>query len=116
LRLHDAVRGLPRLMTPTSDRPVGFWRTLREDLAAARAHDPAARGDVENAVVYSGLHAIWFHRLSHRLWTAGGAGRTAGRVLSQFSRFLTGIEIHPGATIGRRFFIDHGMGVVIGET
>ena len=103
-------------MTPTSDRPVGFWRTLREDLAAARAHDPAARGDVENAVVYSGLHAIWFHRLSHRLWNAGGVGRTAGRVLSQFARFLTGIEIHPGATIGRRFFIDHGMGVVIGET
>ena len=103
-------------MTPTSDRPVGFWRTLREDLAAARAHDPAARGDVENAVVYSGLHAIWIHRLSHRLWNAGGFGRTAGRVLSQFSRFLTGIEIHPGATIGRRFFIDHGMGVVIGET
>lgn len=103
-------------MSGISDRPVGFWRTLREDLAAARAHDPAARGDVENAVVYSGLHAIWFHRLSHRLWNAGGAGRTAGRVLSQFSRFLTGIEIHPGATIGRRFFIDHGMGVVIGET
>ena len=103
-------------MTPTSDRPVGFWRTLREDLAAARAHDPAARGDVENAVVYSGLHAIWVHRLSHRLWNAGGVGRTAGRVLSQFARFLTGIEIHPGATIGRRFFIDHGMGVVIGET
>lgn len=103
-------------MTPTSDRPVGFWRTLREDLAAARAPDPAARGDVENAVVYSGLHAIWFHRLSHRLWNAGGVGRTAGRVLSQFARFLTGIEIHPGATIGRRFFIDHGMGVVIGET
>ncbi|MBB1020069.1 serine O-acetyltransferase [Dietzia sp. E1] len=103
-------------MTQTSDRPAGFWRTLREDLAAARAHDPAARGDVENAVVYSGLHAIWFHRLSHRLWNAGGAGRTAGRVLSQFARFLTGIEIHPGATIGRRFFIDHGMGVVIGET
>ena len=103
-------------MTQTSDRPAGFWRTLREDLAAARAHDPAARGDVENAVVYSGLHAIWFHRLSHRLWNAGGVGRTAGRVLSQFARFLTGIEIHPGATIGRRFFIDHGMGVVIGET
>ena len=103
-------------MSGTSDRPVGFLRTLREDLAAARAHDPAARGDVENAIVYSGLHAIWIHRLSHRLWNRGGLGRTAGRVLSQFSRFLTGIEIHPGATIGRRFFIDHGMGVVIGET
>ncbi|GLB64430.1 serine acetyltransferase [Dietzia sp. NCCP-2495] len=103
-------------MSGASDRPVGFWRTLREDLAAARAHDPAARGDVENAIVYSGLHAIWFHRLSHRLWVGGGTGRVAGRILSQFARFLTGIEIHPGATIGRRFFIDHGMGVVIGET
>lgn len=104
--------------TPSNaDAPAaGILRTLREDLAAARAHDPAARGDVENAIVYSGLHAIWSHRLSHRLWVAGGTGRFAARVLSQFTRFLTGIEIHPGATIGRRFFIDHGMGVVIGET
>src|SRR5699024_7342623 len=84
---------------------------LREDLAAARAHDPAARGDVENAIVYSGLHAIWVHRLSHRIWTRGGPARVVARVLSQFTRFLTGIEIHPGARIGRRFFIDHGMGV-----
>ena len=89
--------------------------TLREDLANARLHDPAARGDAENALVYSGLHAIWSHRLAHRLW-AVPALRGAARVLSQFTRFLTGIEIHPGATIGRRFFIDHGMGVVIGET
>lgn len=103
-------------MPGTSERPPGFWRTLREDLGAARAHDPAARGDIENAVVYSGLHAIWIHRLSHRMWVAGGPGPTAARVLSQVGRFLTGIEIHPGATIGRRFFIDHGMGVVIGET
>ena len=103
-------------MPDSSGRKVGFLRTLREDLASARAHDPAARGDVENALVYSGLHAIWIHRLSHRMWVAGGFGRTAARVLSQVSRFLTGIEIHPGATIGRRFFIDHGMGVVIGET
>ena len=104
--------------TPSNaDAPAaGILRTLREDLAAARAHDPAARGDVENAIVYSGLHAIWSHRLSHRLWVAGGTGRFAARVLSQFTRFLAGIEIHPGATIGRRFFIDHGMGVVIGET
>ena len=93
-----------------------FVRTLREDLAAARAHDPAARGDAEIAVVYSGLHAIWIHRLSHRLWAGGGAGRVVARVLSQFARFLTGIEIHPGATIGRRFVIEHGLGVVIGET
>ena len=89
--------------------------TLREDLQNARSHDPAARGDLENAVVYSGLHAIWSYRLAHRLW-ARPALRGAARVLSQLTRFLTGIEIHPGATIGRRFFIDHGMGVVIGET
>ncbi|TQR85728.1 serine O-acetyltransferase [Mycobacterium hodleri] len=89
--------------------------TLREDLTNARAHDPASRGDVENAIVYSGLHAIWSYRLAHRLW-AKPALRGPARVLTQLTRFLTGIEIHPGATIGRRFFIDHGMGVVIGET
>lgn len=87
---------------------------LREDLANAREHDPAARGDVENAIVYSGLHAIWAHRLSHKLWKNGLKG--PARIIAQFTRFLTGIEIHPGATIGRRFFIDHGMGIVIGET
>jgi serine O-acetyltransferase len=89
--------------------------TLREDLNNARVHDPAARGDVENALVYSGLHAIWSHRLAHRMWSKP-ALRGPARMLMQFTRFLTGIEIHPGATIGRRFFIDHGMGVVIGET
>jgi serine O-acetyltransferase len=89
--------------------------TLREDMQNARVHDPAARGDIENALVYSGLHAIWSYRLAHRMW-AKPALRGPARVLAQFTRFLTGIEIHPGATIGRRFFIDHGMGVVIGET
>ncbi|MDT5154721.1 MAG: serine O-acetyltransferase [Mycobacterium sp.] len=89
--------------------------TLREDMSNARVHDPAARGDVENALVYSGLHAIWSHRLAHRMW-AKPTLRGPARILMQFTRFLTGIEIHPGATIGRRFFIDHGMGVVIGET
>jgi serine O-acetyltransferase len=89
--------------------------TLREDLQNARTHDPAARGNLENALVYSGLHAIWSYRLAHRLWANPGS-RGLARVLTQFTRFLTGIEIHPGATIGRRFFIDHGMGVVIGET
>lgn len=87
---------------------------IREDLNNARLHDPAARGDVENALVYSGLHAIWAHRVSHKLWLKGHRG--AARILSQIARGLTGVEIHPGATIGRRFFIDHGMGIVIGET
>ncbi|HOI43305.1 MAG TPA: serine O-acetyltransferase, partial [Elusimicrobiales bacterium] len=76
--------------------------------------DPAARGLLEVLTCYPGLHAVWLHRLAHRLWLAGW--RTPARLLSHLSRFLTGVEIHPGAAIGRRFFIDHGMGVVIGET
>lgn len=94
---------------------MNFLSRLKEDLEGARAHDPAARGNVENFLAYSGLHAIWMHRLTHRLWQNPQL-RLPARLLSQFTRFLTGIEIHPGATIGRRFFIDHGMGVVIGET
>lgn len=94
---------------------MSLWSTLREDTQNARVHDPAARGDLENGLVYSGLHAIWSHRLAHRMW-ANPALRGPARILAQFTRFLTGIEIHPGATIGRRCFIDHGMGVVIGET
>lgn len=105
--------GLP-VVKLVSMKLMRIVATIREDLANARDHDPAARGDVENAIVYSGLHAIWMHRISHALWTAGY--RSPARILSQFTRFLTGIEIHPGATIGRRFFIDHGMGIVIGET
>ncbi|ROR30206.1 serine O-acetyltransferase [Curtobacterium sp. JUb34] len=101
-------------------RPVrrGVLRTVREDLAAARRGDPAARGDLENAIVYSGLHAIWAYRLTHRLWTASSlpGSRFVARVIGQAARSVTGIEIHPGARIGRRFFIDHGMGVVIGAT
>nr|WP_152813738.1 serine O-acetyltransferase EpsC [Arthrobacter bussei] len=88
---------------------------MREDLETARTHDPAARGDVENTIVYSGLHAIWVHRLTHRMWRTEGL-RFPARVLSQLARVLTGVEIHPAATIGRRFFIDHGMGIVIGGT
>ena len=94
---------------------MSFFARLKEDLDAARSHDPAARGSFENFFAYSGLHAIWFHRLTHRLWQ-NPALRFPARLISQLARFLTGIEIHPGATIGRRFFIDHGMGVVIGET
>lgn len=87
---------------------------IREDISAARAHDPAARGSAEVFFVYSGLHAVWWHRIAHALWTRGL--RFLPRAISQLTRFFTGIEIHPGATIGRRLFIDHGMGVVIGET
>jgi serine O-acetyltransferase len=76
--------------------------------------DPAARTWLEVLLVYSGLHAIWIHRIAHWLWQHNF--RFIARWLSQFSRWLTGIEIHPGAKIGKGFFIDHGMGVVIGET
>ncbi len=93
---------------------MGVLSSIREDLTMARAHDPAARSNTEILLAYSGLHAVWSYRLAHRLWTAGLW--LPARLVSQFTRFLTGIEIHPGARIGRRLFIDHGMGVVIGET
>ena len=94
---------------------MGFFGRLREDIATARSHDPAARSRIEVLLAYSGLHAIWAYRLAHRMWQVPVL-RLPARLVSQLTRFLTGIEIHPGATIGRRFFIDHGMGVVIGET
>lgn len=89
---------------------------IREDLESAMRNDPAARSKVEVALLYPGVHAIWIHRLAHHIWCTKPGLKPVARAISQFSRFLTGIEIHPGATIGRRFFIDHGMGVVIGET
>lgn len=94
---------------------MGFFSRVREDITNAREHDPAARSSAEIVLVYSGLHAIWAHRVAHRMWRHAPL-KTPARIVSQVSRGLTGIEIHPGATIGRRFFIDHGMGVVIGET
>jgi serine O-acetyltransferase len=87
---------------------------LREDIRVVFDRDPAARNAWEVLTCYPGLHAITLHRLSHALWSGGF--KWAGRFLSHLGRFFTGIEIHPGARIGRRFFIDHGMGVVIGET
>jgi len=87
---------------------------MREDVAAARLRDPAARNSLEVALLYPGLHAVWFHRVNHVLWRRGF--RFLARMGSQVARWNTGIEIHPGATIGRRMFIDHGMGIVIGET
>ena len=88
---------------------------LREDLQVARDRDPAARSLVEIALGYSGVHAVWAHRIAHRMWQEPLL-RLPARLLSQAARILTGIEIHPGARLGRRLFIDHGMGVVIGET
>jgi serine O-acetyltransferase len=87
---------------------------IREDIANARSHDPAARSSFETFIVASGLHAIWWYRIHHWMWLHGP--KFLARWGSQITRFFTGVEIHPGATIGRRFFIDHGMGVVIGET
>ncbi|MDO5736183.1 MAG: serine O-acetyltransferase [Propionibacteriaceae bacterium] len=89
---------------------------MAEDLDAAMREDPAARSRLEVAVAYPGIHAIWCHRIAHKLWRRSPALQPLARLVSQWSRFATGIEIHPGAVIGRRFFIDHGMGVVIGET
>lgn len=89
-------------------------RTLREDIRTVFAKDPAARSIAEVITCYPGLHALWLHRLANFLWRHHL--RLLARMLSHCNRFLTGIEIHPGAGIGRRFFIDHGAGVVIGET
>jgi serine O-acetyltransferase len=88
--------------------------SIREDVAMVMEHDPAAKSRLEVLLCYSGLHAVWFYRVNHWLW--GHGFLLLGRWLSQVARLLTGIEIHPGADIGRRLFIDHGMGAVIGET
>jgi serine O-acetyltransferase len=87
---------------------------IQEDINTVLERDPAARTALEAALCYPGLHALWLHRMNHVLWQAGLT--TMARFLAHIARFLTGIEIHPGARIGRRCFIDHGMGVVIGET
>ena len=91
-----------------------MFSRLREDIACIRERDPAARSAWEVLTCYPGLHAVIWHRWAHLAWTNGF--KWLGRFLSHIGRFLTGIEIHPGATLGRRVFIDHGMGVVVGET
>ncbi|HLA05107.1 MAG TPA: serine O-acetyltransferase EpsC, partial [Syntrophales bacterium] len=91
-----------------------FISTLREDIQTVFRKDPAARGIFEVILCYPGLHALWMHRMANFLWRHGLY--LPARIVSHLGRFLTGIEIHPGARIGRRFFIDHGAGVVIGET
>jgi serine O-acetyltransferase len=93
---------------------TGYFKMIRQDIASALERDPAARSSLEILLLYPGLHAVWIHRISHWLWMHGAT--LPARWLSQMARGLTGIEIHPGALIGSGLFIDHGMGVVIGET
>jgi len=93
---------------------MNFIQRMREDVGSVFARDPAARSTFEVLISYPGLHAIWAHRIEHWYWVHGL--KTLARWHSTLTRFFTGIEIHPGAVIGERFFIDHGMGVVIGET
>lgn len=95
--------------------PLRLLDLLKEDLDAARHRDPAARSALEVALGYPGVHAVWAYRVAHRMWREPGL-RLPARLLSQIARAATGVEIHPGARLGRRLFIDHGMGVVVGET
>jgi serine O-acetyltransferase len=94
--------------------PPTLLQLIREDVSCVRLRDPAARSTVETLLTYPGVHAVIWHRLAHRLWLSDY--RFGARLLSWFARFLTNIDIHPAATIGKRFFVDHGAGVVIGET
>ncbi len=91
-----------------------LFNSIREDIRTVLERDPAARSYLEVMLCYSGLHAVWAHHVNHRLWLRGW--RLIARLASQYVRFCTGVEIHPGAEIGRRVFIDHAMGVTIGET
>ena len=103
--------------TPIADvqpRAPSLLRLIREDVGCVRLRDPAARNELETLLTYPGIHALIWHRIAHRLWAAGW--RFPARLLSWFGRFLTNVDIHPAARIGHRFFIDHGAGVVIGET
>ncbi len=93
---------------------MSLIKTIREDIQMVKQRDPAARNMAEILLCYPGLKSLFFHRIGHWFWTKGL--KLFARLMSEFSRWITGIEIHPGATIGRRFFIDHGMGIVIGET
>jgi serine O-acetyltransferase len=99
----------------SSEGAPGWLATLREDLESAKRRDPAVGSNVELILGYPGLHAVWMHRLTHRMWQQPGL-RVPARLLSLWTRTFTGIEIHPGAVVGRRLFIDHGTGVVVGET
>ncbi|SDA82742.1 serine O-acetyltransferase [Pseudomonas sp. NFPP33] len=101
-------------MESLTSRGSLMFERIREDIQGVFHRDPAARNAFEVVTCYPGLHAVWLHRVAHALWRSGW--KWLARVVSNFGRWMTGIEIHPGAKIGRRFFIDHGMGIVIGET
>lgn len=107
-----AASAMARLDSP---RP-GLWRQICEDVACVKARDPAARFTLEIILIYPGVHAVVWYRMANRLWRGRIRFRFLARALSWFARLVTNVDIHPGATIGRRLFIDHGAGVVIGET
>ena len=111
---HTSTLPIPRTTGAFEEKEIGLFRMMIEDIRCALHRDPAARNWFEVLVNYSGLHAIWVYRVSHWFWKI--RLYFLARWLSQVTRWVTGVEIHPGAEIGRRFFIDHGMGVVIGET
>lgn len=110
----NSIRPRVTAPSPHPEGTSGLVLDAIEDIRAVRRADPAARTPLEVVLTYPGLHALWVHRVAHRLWKSGKVVRA--RLLSHISRHYTGIEIHPGARIGRRVFIDHGMGIVIGET
>lgn len=112
-RRHPAIPlAAPMSSSPSSE--TGLLALIREDVACVKGRDPAARNTLEIVLTYPGVHAVIWHRMAHRLWRR--RLKFPARFLSWLARFLTNADIHPGATIGRRFFIDHGAGVVIGET
>lgn len=111
----SARPGVGRATSPLVSFLRQWWQGIQEDLDAALAKDPAATSKIQMALVSPGLHALWAHRVSHAAWQVPLL-RLPARLLSNIVRSVTGVEIHPGAVIGRRVFIDHGMGVVIGET
>lgn len=113
-RMNSASAMLAAPPADAAGRPQSLWQTLREDVRCVFSRDPAARNTLELLTVYPGIHALFAYRIAHRLWRAGW--RYPARLLCHLARMLTAIDIHPGARIGRRFFIDHGCGVVIGET
>jgi serine O-acetyltransferase len=108
------VMVMPNNAVHQADKPQSLFAQWHEDVTCVFARDPAARSVIEILLTYSGVHSVLFHRITHRLWLANW--KFTARFIAAFSKWLTHVDIHPGATIGRRLFIDHALGVVIGET